>query len=332
MRSATWPPFRSLPPYYGGKRELAKSIFAALDEVVPRRCWPSLTLLDPFLGGGAVSLFAKAQGFEVHCNDIALRSHIVGKALIENSETRLAKPDLLPLFEHEVDHSTFELGAQALAPHGARFLAAALPAALAAHGPQRWLLLLVLETWILRCMPMSSPAATDAAAAAAGDFDRISPNRIGHYLRAGRAARPSVLWRICESINSGVLPGNGTASQLDAVTFLERQRGDVLYLDPPYPGTTAYETEYALLDRLLEGSARRRSDYSATAPPLDDLMDVAERFPTWLISYGGQEPERLVELVRERRPMAIVRRIPYRHLASLSRDRRTYEYVITATR
>ena len=55
--------WRALPPYLGGKRRLCPLIFRELGRVVPRRLWPQLTLLDGFLGGGAVSLFAKAQGF-----------------------------------------------------------------------------------------------------------------------------------------------------------------------------------------------------------------------------------------------------------------------------
>jgi hypothetical protein len=51
----------------------------------------------------------------------------------------------------------------------------------------------------------------------------------------------------------------------------------------------------------------------------------------WLISFGGNDPEGLVDLVKDRRPNTIVRRIAYRHLASLNRDRRGYEYIVTAT-
>ena len=54
--------------------------------------------IDAFLGGGPVSLYAKARGYRVLANDIAESSHIVGKALIENDRTRLSKEDLLRLF------------------------------------------------------------------------------------------------------------------------------------------------------------------------------------------------------------------------------------------
>ncbi len=50
----------ALYPYLGGKRRLCPLIFREIDRVVPRRLWPSLTFLDAFLGGGSVSLGAKA--------------------------------------------------------------------------------------------------------------------------------------------------------------------------------------------------------------------------------------------------------------------------------
>ncbi|MBU1701030.1 MAG: DNA adenine methylase, partial [Candidatus Eisenbacteria bacterium] len=55
----------ALPPYLGGKRRLCPLIFREVDRILPRRCWSGLTFLDGFMGGGSVSLYAKAQGFRV---------------------------------------------------------------------------------------------------------------------------------------------------------------------------------------------------------------------------------------------------------------------------
>src|SRR6266852_6382682 len=87
----------ALYPYLGGKRRLCPLIFREIDRVVPRRLWSGLTFLDGFLGGGSVSLGAKAQGFKVIATDIAERSIIVGQALIENTRVRLAREDVLRL-------------------------------------------------------------------------------------------------------------------------------------------------------------------------------------------------------------------------------------------
>lgn len=63
----------ALPPYLGGKRRLCPLIFREVDRLVPRCHWAGLTFLDGFLGGGSVSLYAKAQGFRVVATDIAER-------------------------------------------------------------------------------------------------------------------------------------------------------------------------------------------------------------------------------------------------------------------
>jgi hypothetical protein len=54
-----------LPPHLGGKRRLCPTIFREVDRILPRKLWPGLTLLDGFLGGGSVSLYAKVQGVRV---------------------------------------------------------------------------------------------------------------------------------------------------------------------------------------------------------------------------------------------------------------------------
>src|SRR5207245_1310785 len=87
----------SLPPYLGGKRRLCGVIFRAIDRLLPRRLWAGRTFLDGFLGGGSVSLYAKAQGFRVVAADIAERSITIGRALIENSRVRLTQEDALRL-------------------------------------------------------------------------------------------------------------------------------------------------------------------------------------------------------------------------------------------
>lgn len=92
--SSNFPTFSALPAYLGGKRRLAPLIFALLDRRVPRSEWQGMTFVDPFLGGGSVSLFAKLQGFRVVCSDLALRSAAIGRAFIANSSDTLDQSDV----------------------------------------------------------------------------------------------------------------------------------------------------------------------------------------------------------------------------------------------
>ena len=79
-----WHGFEALPTLLRREARLCPRIFREIARVHPRETWSSLRLVDPFLGGGSVSLYAKAQGFGVSCGDLAERSVIIGKALIEN--------------------------------------------------------------------------------------------------------------------------------------------------------------------------------------------------------------------------------------------------------
>ncbi len=79
--------FQALPAYFGGKRRLCPLIFALLGDVLRREAWREATFVDPFCGGGAVALYAKAQGFDVTASDLAERGAVMARALIANSST-----------------------------------------------------------------------------------------------------------------------------------------------------------------------------------------------------------------------------------------------------
>jgi adenine-specific DNA-methyltransferase len=329
-----------LPAYLGGKRRLAPLIFGLLQEVVPTNRWPGLTFIDPFLGGGSVSLLAKRHGFRVACNDIALRSAAIGRALIENSTVRLSEGDIIALLR-QPDEPYPTVATE-------RYYPSVLPRAHAAlldrcldnlrsfSEPRRSLAILLLVKWTLRIQPMSSLTGTDARAAFAGDLDRVSSRRLGHYLKRDRLLGPTA-WRelVCQ-VNAGVFPGEGRAYQQDALTFLRDTQGDVVYLDPPYPGTTSYEKEYAALDDLLEGTTRPVSGYSRSADLLNDLFAACRHIPVWLISLNNSALSlgELEGLVRRHRSSVRDLEVPYCHLESLASEKKNEgnrEHIVLAT-
>ena len=161
-----WRGFEALVPYYGGKRKLAPRIFRELARVHPSETWSSLRLVDPFLGAGSVSLYAKAHGFGVVCGDLAERSVIAGKAPIENDGVHISDDDIMRLFVPVPDHS--HLIAESYVPdcfteETARFLDNALAAASqVTDETRRYLLQLLLVKYIYWLRPhsqFSSPGA-----------------------------------------------------------------------------------------------------------------------------------------------------------------------------
>lgn len=332
--------FRALPAYFGGKRRLSRLILALLADAVCRDSWRELTFIDPFLGGGSVSLFAKAEGFRIVCNDLALRSATVGRALIANGSVTLGPSDLAALFRKpEGDYLRLaeeRYGSAVFPASHARVLDRALHNLQRFDEPKRSLAILLVVKWALRIQPMSMLRGTDARAAFEGDLDRVSPRRLGHYLNGRKLLRARAWLDLMEEVNGGVFPGEGEAHQRDAIAFLESVEGDVVYLDPPYPGTTSYEREYAVLDDLLEGGTRPVSGFSRSPRLLPELFDACRHIPVWLISLNNAalELEELLDLVRRHRPNVRPIEVPYRHLGSIAtreKNERNREFIVLAT-
>ena len=326
--------FDALPPYLGGKRRLCPLILALVAEQVPRAEWPSLTLLDPFSGGGSVALFAKAHGFQVVASDLAERAAITSRALVENSHCRLTSADIVLLFEDresELPGLAARHVPEVFTAEQAGWIDRALAVASEREEPVQSLLKLVVLKAILRLFPMSMPTATDARAAAEEDFDEISPRRVGHYLRARRLLRPDAVWKIAERVNHGVFGGRGVALQGDARTIIAEQAADVLYLDPPYAGTSEYGAAYSLLDQLFGDT-----DPPGDPPPtLDELLESAAAAPLLVLSYGGPTVslDELEALVARHRPVLRALAVPYPHLQSVAteqKNRENREYLIVA--
>jgi hypothetical protein len=99
--------------------------------------------------------------------------------------------------------------------------------------------------------------------------------------------------------------------------FLEHVKGDILYLDPPYAGTSSYETSLRALDSIIEGRLvePEPSDFSKRNPvqTLERLFDAGRTFPVWVISYGNQATwlDDLIKLVGKFKKDIIADDVPY---------------------
>ena len=215
-----------------------------------------------------MALAAKAQGFEVYASDRARRGAIVAAALIANSSVQLREADWLPALRPDDLRANGAAAVSVFTAAQARRIDGLLTAAAARQAPTRALLELLAIKLVCRLFPMSLPNATDAARAAAGEYDTISPRRLGHYLRRDRWIQPAGLRTLATAINGGVIGGRGHAAQRDAREAIAASPAEVIYLDPPYPGTTGYGS-YGLLDTLLGDDLP-----AAPAPRLADLLVV----------------------------------------------------------
>jgi 16S rRNA G966 N2-methylase RsmD len=316
--------YSALPAYLGGKRRLAPLILGILARHLPRDRWPESDFLDPMSGGGAVSLAAKAHGFRVTASDISKRGSITARALIANSTVKVGRDDIDRLLTAARTTETATSLTGRVEP--------LFNAARARPEPVASLLNLTLIKAYLRSFPMSMPSASDAGHFANGDLDRVSPHRLGHYIRGTRLFDVEHLWRIAQEVNAGVIGGRGEAGRGDALQILKNSNADVVYMDPPYPGTTGYDRPYRDLDRLLCDTGPR-----TPTPTLEELLAASEHIPLLILSYGGPGVD-LNELIytvsRYREPVESLR-VPYPHLTSVAteeRRKRNAEFIIIARR
>src|SRR2546425_9129911 len=203
----------ALSPYLGGKRRLCPLIFREIDRVLPRRLWEGLTFLDAFLGGGSVSLYAKAQGFKVIATDIAERAIIVGRAVIENSRVRFTHEDILRLAAPGDDGpGRIEQGyvPKVFTREQARFLDRALSAAERTEDLAKAALYKLLAIRVaLLAHPMSQVRAGTVERVTAGGWESVSQQCVRHYVEGPRLTRPEKLWDLAQQINAGVFEGEG---------------------------------------------------------------------------------------------------------------------------
>jgi len=332
----------ALPPYLGGKRRLCPLIFREIDRIVPRRRWRDLTFLDAFLGGGSVSLYAKAQGFSVFSTDIAERAIVIGRALVENSRVRLRREDVLRLLaprDGPPGHVEATMVPSVFTLEQAKFIDSAMGVASETEDPAKAnLIRLLAMRMALLCHAYSQVRKGTIHRVTTGEFESITQTCVRHYTDGLRLATPAKLWELAQQINAGVFEGRGTVmkrSVLDALTEIE---ADVVYFDPPYPGVMSYEREYKVIDEILEGTSRKTSPFTAKdgANMLDGLFERAVHIPIWILSLGNavvSVEELEAKMAKHgRRTKAIALR--YQHLPAVATDEKkatNKEFVVIGT-
>ncbi len=303
-------------------------ILREIDRVVSREHWRNLVFLDGFLGGGSVSLYAKAQGFSVISTDLATRAIVIGDALIANDRVRLTRDDVTRVLATPIGETTPNamrmvpaIFTQSVGEVIDKLLDAADHSAIQAKAA---LLRLLAIRIAMLSHPMSQVRPGTAHRASTGEWESITPSCLSHYVNALRLNTPRELWRLAQKTNAGVIPGRGRVIQADVLKVLPEILADISYFDPPYSGVMSYEKEYRIIDQLLEGITRPTSPFTARdgASMIDTLLDRAQHVPIWILSFGNavaslEELEaKMIRRGRQTRAIAI----RYQHLPAVATD------------
>jgi adenine-specific DNA methylase len=333
--------FDAAPAYPGGKRRLLSQIFRHIPSAseAPR-------FADAFCGSGVVALLAKARGHRVLASDIAERSYLAGRALVENGHLQLTDTDRTRLLAPRTVDPFVErhFAPRYLSEKHARAVDLMLDNLDNFEDLKRHLLKYAVLKYLLALMPFNQFSATGSywQPLSEGDFDQIrQPYHI--HLKTAFLSPATLLQRVTRTINRGIF-GNGQENQvyqMDAFDFLD-QHGDidVLYLDPPYAGTLSYEKEFARLDQILALDLDASLPVSAFSQKgalhqVGRLFERTTHVPLTILSYGNAEAslEELVAMVRQHRSKVEAHEIQYRHMqnrASKQKNEANREFLVVA--
>lgn len=221
--------FDALLPYFGGKRRLAPWIFKVIREYLLKdKHEEDPTFVDAFLGSAAMSLYVKSQGMKIIANDIAERSFITGKALIENNAHFFCDEELCRITATAQNNNHFidtTFAPDVFTKRHAEFLDNAF--ANARTYPDKY----VLIKYIFHIRPYSEFSSPNAfnRPMAEGRYDEIKDT----YTRAiENNLKPCVQILIEEAnkVNNGAL-SNACVNEiykLDAFDFIDKVEGDIL--------------------------------------------------------------------------------------------------------
>lgn len=304
--------FDALPSYLGSKRQQAHSIFRAFDDagVGPTRARrEGLTLVDGFAGGCSVSLMGKILGYRVVANDLSPRSEAIGRALISNSSRKLTEDDVMLALT--TDPAGWYLPPLKQLPwpeDPRRLLAAICKAAETFESPAKRDL---LRAWMVKFATAISiygqPRMTAHQRIRDRNWDAMTPGQVDRILEPQTKPR-KVAQQAARQINEGVF-SNGHRNEMhrmDVLDFLGETKGDVLYLDPPYPDTEGYGRNYVGIDAILENRELDIDEGRFAASDgwkfLAELFEAAGDFPVVVLSLGAEvqhvQAEQLEDMMR----------------------------------
>lgn len=290
-----------LPQYLGAKYKHLQWIKCYIPDNIH-------SVADAFAGSQSVAFFFKQLGFEVYTNDFMNYSNQIGKALVENKDSKLSVKDIELLFSENKAASKFYIMEKLFTNmfferEDARLLDAFRSNAELLSPIKKSLALAIMNRTLTKKITMGHFAHHQALVYAKNP-DRIKRNR--------SLIRPikDMFIELVDSYNNAVFDNgkDNKSYQSDAINFVRNLKNvDLLYLDPPYCGSHAdYQGFYHLLETFVENWTEKDKNFvngtKRYEPKLysgfdtkkdiigsfEKLFDAAMKIPYWIVSYNDR--------------------------------------------
>lgn len=260
--------------YIGNKEKLANWII----EEMPVK---SGTVLDIFAGGCSVSYALKNNGYSVIANDILYADYVIGKALVENSDTTLP----ISVFDKKVSEKRIGELADKFSfltdclyyPEEVRELSRLVAIAEELEDAEKYMMLALIRRAMIRKLPYSRMNVPWEQIQKLRDEDysymKYKRKRAYHnqtfesHMRENIDAYNNAVFskEACSVYNCDVF------DMAKKITFV-----DAVYMDPPYPSTmNNYDAFYGMFDEMFDRK-KKHTDYTQKAGFLNNMAKLIE--------------------------------------------------------
>lgn len=291
--------------FIGNKEKIVNWIFDNIPNEVN-------TIFDVFSGGCSVSFEAKKRGYKVVCNDILKINYLIGKALIENSKTKLTDEDMKIIFSgnptkgfiYKNYSNVFFFPKECMELDLYRKNVDKLKSPY-----KKALALVLLRRAMIRKMPYSRFNIP---------FDKVKQLRDEDYsYRKYRRKRAyhnqSIKEHFLENLeeyNNAIFDNSkeNKAYNDDVFKVISKVNADLVYLDPPYTGTmNNYFGFYGFLDdfvNLKRGKPFENNfiDKKTSLELFEKLFSKLGKYKYWILSYNNSshpDKEALTNLIKK---------------------------------
>ena len=324
-----------LPGYFGGKRRITPYIFRYLPKPSKQR---DLTFLDPFMGGGSVSYYAKLLGYKVISGDIAYRSKIIGKAVIENNKQKL--PDWQVFLEPNDNTWLYDNYRQYFPTDDFPKLFDTIRENIKKRGdkPVELFFYLKMLLYLIPFNLLIYKREEYQGTTEEEKIRRLSKHKLWSKFKK-YIANPYAFIRTNWKHVNKVIYNNGQENkfkQQDVFKSIEefKDQADIIYFDPPYPSTLSYD-ELMWADRMVrqdndykEQFGAEWTDPSTFPEQFKRMIEASKDIPNLIISIGNYDHKQLLEWVQEHRPKAKMFSIKHQWLNALIKKEKGDELLI----